>query len=193
MGAIRLRLMFEGLPAAFRRGIEGAAADAGLVADDGRSVFITALDDDPGSCVRIDRLAADGPVVALVDPVEPATIAHAVAHGAGFAGLHSEPEQIVAAAIAALDGATLVPIGLLKHLVGPGPHRTVALSSEESHWLIALAGGGTVVRLADDFGYSERGMFRRLHELYTRLGVANRAEALVEAERRGLLRRNHTG
>lgn len=54
-------------------------------------------------------------------------------------------------------------------------------------WLAALASGSTVARLANETGYSERVMFRRLADLYGRLGVSGRAEAIVAAERLGLL------
>jgi DNA-binding CsgD family transcriptional regulator len=54
-------------------------------------------------------------------------------------------------------------------------------------WIVELSRGSTVVALAERYGYSERVMFRRLGEVYARLGAMNRAEALVAAERFGLL------
>jgi DNA-binding NarL/FixJ family response regulator len=61
------------------------------------------------------------------------------------------------------------------------------VTGEDVDWLLALSRGQTVVELADDVGYSERSMFRKLHELYERLGVTNRSAALLEAQRLGLL------
>lgn len=187
MSSRRIRLVFEGLPASYRRGVERAATDAGVLSDDGRTVTLLPLGGDETRCARIDQLAADGVVVALLDPFETKTIAHAIAHRVGCADLQAEPEQVVAAVLAALDGMVLMSSESLAGMIGHHPHAGVELSEEEAEWLTALARGATVVHLADDFGYSERAMFRRLHELYTRLGVSNRTEALVTAQRLGLL------
>jgi DNA-binding NarL/FixJ family response regulator len=61
------------------------------------------------------------------------------------------------------------------------------LSETERAWLRRLAAGGTVAGLARDCAYSEREMYRRLSDLYTRLGGRTRTEALLLAERHGLL------
>lgn len=61
------------------------------------------------------------------------------------------------------------------------------VGAEEAAWLRYLADGKTVAALADRVGFSERTMFRRLYEIYGRLGVRNRTEAIVAAQRLGLL------
>ncbi|MDQ3641282.1 MAG: hypothetical protein M3450_07420 [Actinomycetota bacterium] len=58
---------------------------------------------------------------------------------------------------------------------------------EEVGWLQTLARGATVARLAGEVGYSEREMFRILSNLYQRMGVVSRTEALVQAAQWGLL------
>jgi DNA-binding CsgD family transcriptional regulator len=50
-----------------------------------------------------------------------------------------------------------------------------------------LADSGTVASLARTVGYSEREMYRLLGGVYARLGASNRTEALLLAERWGLL------
>jgi DNA-binding NarL/FixJ family response regulator len=60
------------------------------------------------------------------------------------------------------------------------------VTEEEVGWLADLAAGETVARIAHETGYSERAMFRRLREVYERLGVTSRTEAIVAAERLGL-------
>ena len=50
-----------------------------------------------------------------------------------------------------------------------------------------LAGGVTVAQLAAQVGYSERMMFRLLRELYDRLHVRGRTDALMLARERGWL------
>jgi DNA-binding NarL/FixJ family response regulator len=69
----------------------------------------------------------------------------------------------------------------------PGAHTPRPdVTEQEVGWLGDLAAGETVARIADEAGYSERAMFRRLREVYERLGVTSRAEAIVVAERLGL-------
>jgi DNA-binding NarL/FixJ family response regulator len=184
----RISLSFEHLPASYRRGIERAAADAGVASGDGTGVTLIPLDRSPERCTRVRQLVEVGVVVALLEPFDAGGIAHAVDHGAWFADLGAEPEQVVATAIAAVEGDARIPLAVLDTVIGHlDSHAVAELTDEESAWLVALAGGATVVRLADEFGYSERALFRHLHDLYSRLGASNRAEALVVAERRGLL------
>lgn len=186
----RVRLLFDGLPAAYRRGIEQAAEAAGVLDDGGTPVTLLPLGTDHARCAHIDDLSAKGVVVALLEPFVTKTIAHAMAHQIGFADLQAEPEGVIAAVFAAVEGAVLLPREVLAALIGHDPHAAIEISSEEAEWLTDLSAGATVVKLADDFGYSERAMFRRLHDLYTRLGVSNRTEALVTAQRLGLLSRS---
>ncbi len=131
-------------------------------------------------------------MVALVDPFDATGVSHAFAHGAFVADHDAEPEQVVGAIAAAADGAARIPLDLLRLLAGATHHGTPEISDEEAQWLAALTSGATVVKLADDFGYSERALFRRLADLYARLGASNRAEALVAAERLGVLRADRT-
>lgn len=184
-------LVVTGLPKAYSRGLVTAAVAAGWeVVDSPRegTVAVVPLRED-ADCAAADRLAGDGVrVLALVSPLDRDEAAHALTHRALPAGWDWEPEEIVEAAAAARAGKALVPTGLLESLVpSGGRHEAAAVSEDELRWLTALARGATVVRLADDEGYSERAMFRRLADLYTRLGARNRTEALLAAERRGIL------
>lgn len=58
---------------------------------------------------------------------------------------------------------------------------------DELSWLRALAGGSTVQTIARSAGYSERMLYRRLRELYRRLGVSTRTQALILARDAGWL------
>lgn len=60
------------------------------------------------------------------------------------------------------------------------------ISEEESGWLRSLAAGITVAGLADRVGYSERETYRTLGELYTKIGVTNRTQAIIWATRHGV-------
>ncbi|MFI6503799.1 response regulator transcription factor [Nonomuraea typhae] len=64
---------------------------------------------------------------------------------------------------------------------------TAAPSQPELEWLRRLAAGARVADLAHRAGLSERTMFRRLHDLYQRMRVHDRTEALSLARERGWL------
>lgn len=185
---------------AYRRGVEAALEAAGLKAHAPASPIPWALQKpnrvavvtlrDRESCDLIEAISGSGgTVVALL--IEPAKDAywHALRHGAVSAvDWNADPQIIVAAVVQAAGGYALLPREVLASLsVKGGAAHIPVIEPEEVEWLGALAHGATVVALADEIGYSERAMFRKLHDLYVRLGVKSRAEALVEAERLGLL------
>jgi DNA-binding NarL/FixJ family response regulator len=178
--------------ASYRRGLEAALRDAGLVVTDAdeADVVIVPLRE-PGDCARIDDYAPKALVVALLPDAEPRSYSHALRHGArGAVPWDDDPETIAAAVAAALSGEVRIPAPVAAAIAawGPDPHGEGALIGDvEVEWLLELAKGGTVVRLAERYGYSERAMFRKLADLYARLGVTGRAEALVAADRLGLL------
>ncbi len=183
--------------AAYRRGLIPALAGAGFDVDaesdpTGRHLVLAPLRS-PGDCAILEGLAddADSVVVALIDPAEPEAYAHALSHGvAGVVAWDADPEHIASVAGAAVQGMVMVPAAaataLVRRAVDFHQDRPF-LDPTEVAWIIELSRGSTVVTLAERYGYSERAMFRRLGEVYGRLGATNRAEALVAAERFGLL------
>lgn len=191
-GRLSVRVVEEA--AAYRRGLEEAFAGAGhQVAEEEETpdLALVALRVS-ADCARLEAWARRAPVVALVEPGDAETVAHALHHGAVAAvEWQAETARIVQVAEAAARGDALLPSaiarGLPAHGVDPHAERP-HVEEEELEWLEELAQGSTVVDLADNYGYSERVMFRRLHDLYGRLGAANRSEALINAVRFGLLR-----
>jgi DNA-binding NarL/FixJ family response regulator len=185
----------HGTPASYRRGLEAALTDERFViaAPDEPAALVLAPLTTPSDCGSFDDLtdAPDTVVVALLSPADPDDYAHAFAHGAdGAAPFDAEPARIAAIARAAFEGDAVVPAEALTALArrGGDPHRHVPpLDPIEVEWILALAKGATVVEIADRYGYSERAMFRKLGDIYARLGAAGRAEALVAAGRLGLL------
>jgi DNA-binding NarL/FixJ family response regulator len=179
------------LPSVYRRGLTGVLEAASLDLGDDPSGLVLVPLVTADDCAAIDRLTAgDRRVVALVRPLDGTTAAHALRHGAiGVADWDGDADGIVDAVLGAVAGRVTLPIAVAAALPGaPLPHGPVQpLGAEERRWLLALARGVTVVRLADDEAYSERGMFRRLHDLYLRLGATNRSEAILAAQRLGLL------
>ena len=99
----------------------------------------------------------------------------------------AELDQIVRVVRSAAAGQTLLPLRVARALgrgrSGPPPR----LERTERQYLRRLADGGTVAGLARASGWSEREMYRLLSALYVRLGATNRTEALLLAERWGLL------
>lgn len=180
--------------ASYRRGLEAALQDAGfaVVEPEAAEVLLVPLRD-PGDCARIDDAVGRSRVVALLPDSEARSFTHALRHGvAGAAAWDEEPDRIVAAVEAAVAGLLFVPTTTAAAMASwsPDPHgEGPVLNPDEVEWLLELARGGTVVRLAEAFGYSERAMFRKLADLYARLGVSGRAEAVVAAHRLGLLDR----
>lgn len=180
--------------ASFRRGVDAALEKAGyrpVTLDEAPSAVLATLRQ-PDGCDLVEHLASSGiVVVALLPDPSPEEHAHAYSHGAaGTVDWNADPEDIVAALAAALDGRTRLPVEVARSLaaVWPSMHAPrPEVSAEEAEWLASLAAGTTVARLAEDTGYSERVMFRKLHDLYDRLGVTGRAEAIVAAERLGFL------
>jgi DNA-binding NarL/FixJ family response regulator len=178
----------------FRRGIDTALEGSGfrpVAVEDSPDAVLATLRF-PEGCETVTKLVAAGAVVVALLP-DPTPEAHAHAYGHGAAGTvdwNADPEEIVASLDAALEGRTRLPIEVTRVLAAEWPNLHAPrpeIDEDEADWLVALATGTTVARLADDTGYSERALFRKLHDLYDRLGVTSRAEAIVTAERLGLL------
>jgi DNA-binding NarL/FixJ family response regulator len=193
MGRRALTVRVVEAAAAYRRGLEGAFTAAGhrLARGQEKAAVLLVAHRGREDCSQLERLSRQGRVVALVDPGDVTATAHALWHGAVAAvDWRADPERIVEVAEAASRGDTLLPMAVARSLAvgGADPHaERPEMDEEEVEWLEALAAGGTVVGLAEDYGYSERAMFRRLRDLYARLGASNRAEALIAATRLGIL------
>lgn len=180
--------------ASFRRGVDTALGNAGylpVAIEDSPDAVLATLRF-PEGCETVTKLVASGAVVvALLPDPTPEAHAHAYEHGAaGTVDWNADPEEIVASLHTALEGRTRLPIEVTRVLASEWPSLHAPrpeIDEDEVDWLVALASGTTVARLADDTGYSERALFRKLHDVYDRLGVTSRAEAIVAAERLGLL------
>jgi DNA-binding NarL/FixJ family response regulator len=194
MSGERLTVRVVEEAAAYRRGLEEAFSAAGhRVAQDEEvpDLALVAMRV-AADCARLESWSRKAPVVALVEPGDAETVAHAFHHGAVAAvEWQADTSRIVEVAEAAARGDALLLLATARTLPGTGgdPHaERPHVDEEEIEWLEELARGATVVGLAEDYGYSERVMFRRLHDLYERLGASNRSEALINAVRFGLLR-----
>lgn len=186
----------------FRRGLTAALSGAGfepfepsdvedwLRSGESGAVVMTLLDDADAKRLKGLREYAPGtPWLALLPEVTVEAYRWAMMSGAtSAAGRDAAPEDITAYLSAACTGRTVMPAPVALALAmafDPGEHPP--LSATEVRWLVKLSTGSTVLDLARETGYSEREMFRRLHGLYTHMGVCGRTEALLAAQRWGLV------
>jgi DNA-binding NarL/FixJ family response regulator len=208
-----VRVVLAGLPPIYRHGLAAGLSAAGMVCTplatvselpallaglaarahhpigEGACVVIVGANES-AAVLSVVRDSTDVSVAAVhvVEEVTPEAYAEALQVGAtGVVAMDAEFDQVVAVVRAAASGLTLLPRRVAKALcrtqAGPVPQ----LLTRERAWLRHLADSGTVGSLAAQSGYSEREMYRLLGGLYARLGAGNRTEALLLAERWGLL------
>ena len=194
-------VVLAGLPPVYAHGLQmvlrSSVASCAVVADLGQLPVLLAGPDPLIVVVPETGVPAVLPVApavprhAVVVLVERATTeACASALRAGVTGVITgadDPERVVAALRSAARGDTVLPREVVQALCRPATLPPPSLTPVERGWLRRLAGGGTVAGLARACGYSEREMYRRLSGVYLRLGAHTRTEALLLAERFGLL------
>lgn len=190
-----------GLPPVYAHGLRIGLVAAGMACS-----AVAAAGDLP-------PLLADGPLVAVLRPPDDAAVSaleppadgrlervHLLGEGsaqaytdalrAGATGAFTtdaELEQVVRVVRSAALGQTLLPLGVARSLSRRRSGSPPPLQPHERAYLRRLADGGTVASLARSAGWSEREMYRLLSGVYARLGATNRTEALLLAERWGLL------
>jgi DNA-binding NarL/FixJ family response regulator len=188
---------------AFRRGLLATLSEAGFdpetpsdlldwVRQQPRTVVLLTLATaaDWSLLARLRQEGTDVLIVAVLSDASLTTYVRAVAAGAVTALPRDAAVEVVKHVFdEAVRGFSLLPVEVVQALAAPhqptgdGPQ----LDARELGWLRELANGATVAQLAERSGYSERAMFRLLRELYGRLAVKNRTEALMVAQRRGWL------
>ena len=163
----------------------------GCIADrDLRAVITAVLTAD--DLEALTALAAACPGVAAVALIEDTTaMAFADALRAGAWAVVSraaELEDVVATLSTALDGVSPLPVGVARQLaLTQAPLAGCDLAAHEVEWIRSLASGVTVAELADRVGYSERAMFRHLHDVYSRVGAKTRVAAIMKLARAGVV------
>lgn len=85
-------------------------------------------------------------------------------------------------------GFVTLPAEVLRAAIAkPATPQQFKVSDVEMRWLRDLAAGSGVSALAASADFSERMMYRKLADLYRRLGVKNRTQALMAAHEQGWL------
>ncbi len=190
------------LPSLYAHGLRDALLDAGHervvsyeddraldAALDGEPASVVVVPDGAVSSVDLDALYARVAVVELVTDDGVGSFTAAVRRGAfGVLDPATELDHAVEVVAAAAAGLVLVPGRVDAALLDQhGAFTPPPVDDGERGWLRWLGSGGTVAALAEASAYSEREMYRLLRRLYTRLGASGRTEALLLAERWGLL------
>jgi DNA-binding NarL/FixJ family response regulator len=188
----------------FRHGVMATLHEAGFVSEapedllvwigdaQRKVIFLTLRSpDDWTLLVDLRRARADLLVIGAVEDATTSAYVRALTAGAvGVLPRSAPPGDVRDAFAAATSGRSVLPIDVVRALTDPArdsrPDGDIP-SPREIDWLHQLAGGLTVGQLAARVGYSERMMFRLLRELYDRLQVKGRTEALMLARQRGWL------
>jgi two-component system, NarL family, nitrate/nitrite response regulator NarL len=141
------------------------------------------------------RLQADGSSVRvlLISGSDDSEIAHeAIGRGAaGFLSKDSEEDEICDAIIAVADGQSVISTALqsgVLDLIRERAGGAVQLSGRERELLELAAEGLTTAEIAQRLYLSPNTVKTYWQRLYEKLGARDRASAIAEAIRRGLLR-----
>ena len=188
-----LPLFGHGVLAALGRGTaldSGAEVRTWLESHPEGILLLTLDDDDAWALLRHLRGYPDIRTVAILPTFTVTTAASALRCGA----VHVVPRHVDAAQVRHVVqqvavGVVELPLAVVRvsvrgvrtDLRGP------ALADEELDWLRALSQGRTVASMAERSALSERVLYRRLKQLYRKLGVPNRTEAIMYARDQGWL------
>lgn len=128
-------------------------------------------------------------VIIVTHGLDATLVTEALKSGAsGVVNTRTTFDELVEILNTAIRGKTVMSTALFRDICRrTQPISGCSVSKREAGWMRDLAGGRTVRMLAEQAGYSEREMYRRLHRTYRNLGARNRAEALVRAASSGLL------
>jgi DNA-binding NarL/FixJ family response regulator len=187
----------------YRRGLIATLRDAGFhseapddllawIRQDHRRVVLLTLEA-PSDWTLLAELRHTRPdllVVAVLGDVSVQTHIRAIVAGAVAAvPRDASPEVVRRVFKEAVEGFSVLPVEVVQALAAPHhrPETGPTPAPHEVAWLRELASGLTVAHLAERSGYSERAMFRLLRDLYQRLEVRGRTEALIMAHQRGWL------
>lgn len=190
------------LPTIYRYGLLAALAAAGIRGTtptspsewagllDGVEPLVVVVSEK--GAAQLEQVLADAdpavPVVQVLTDLSAERCAHALGEGAtGVLRVEADLGDVVAVVRAAAAQETLLPRKVAVSLCGATGAPVPELRAQELQWLRRLADAATVASLARQSGYSEREMYRLLNGVYARLGATNRTDALLRAQRHGLL------
>jgi two-component system, NarL family, nitrate/nitrite response regulator NarL len=143
------------------------------------------------AAVRKDTLSTR--VLLLSAHNEPAIVYHALQEGAsGFLPKESSRSEIVNGVLDCARGLDVLPAALAAGLVGEVRRRTaqpaISLSAREMEVLGLIAQGLSIPAMGKQMFLAPSTVKTHVQRLYEKLGVSDRAAAVAEAMRRGVLK-----
>ena len=197
-------IVLYGLPALYAHGLLQALVAAGVgpvaradgnpsevLARSGRLIIVIPPDEPQRWYRMVEQLARQEEVTFVELTADEGVEGFASALRRGAVGVlppGAELELAVEVLRSAVAGLVVLPERIARAIHQPSTTTAPPpLQARERQWLRQLGTGTTVSALAESAAYSEREMYRLLSKLYTRLGAANRTEALLRAERWGVL------
>jgi DNA-binding NarL/FixJ family response regulator len=139
---------------------------------------------DWGFLKRLGQLEERPIIVAVLNDFSVDACIKVLSAGAmGVLARNSRPEDIRRTVGEAVEGRSILPAKVIATLVTRFGSREEGdqPSDRDIELLRRLSGGVTIAKLADAMGYSERAMYRFLRDLYRRIDVQNRTEAVLKA------------
>ena len=172
-----------------------AGADAVRLAQGG-SVDVVLMDlklADQMSGIEATRQIKDGApevkVVVLSMFTDPGTVAEAVKAGAdGYLSKGTSGDEVIAAIRNVMDGRSVLDPSVTEGVLGRiGRDAPSALTDRELDVLQRLAHGRSTREVADEMGVSDETVKSHVKQIFRKLGVRDRTQAVAEALRRGLV------
>lgn len=138
---------------------------------------------------RIRRLAPDTQVLILTMYTDPTTVTQAVKAGAnGYLSKGASREAVERAIKDVLAGRSVLDPNVTKGVFGRlGDRDPSALNERELEILQILSRGRSTKEVAEEAFLSEETVKTYLKQIFRKLGVRDRTEAVAEAFRRGLV------
>ena len=176
-------------------GAVNAGADAVNLAKTG-SVDVVLMDlklADQMSGIEATRLIKEGApgvkVVVLSMFTDPGTVAEAVKAGAdGYLSKGTSGGEVIAAIRNVMDGRSVLDPSVTEGVLGRiGRDAPSALTDRELDVLQRLAHGRSTREVADEMGVSDETVKSHVKQIFKKLGVRDRTQAVAEALRRGLV------
>jgi len=152
----------------------------------------TAVDNVRAAIALRREMAAPTRIVILSAFTDPALVYAALQEGAaGYLPKESRRSELVDAVLAAARGESVLPPGLAAGLVGEIRSRRTdrgpALSERETEILTLMATGMSTPAIAKQLYLAPSTVKTHVQRMYEKLEVTERAAAVAEAMRRGLL------
>jgi two-component system nitrate/nitrite response regulator NarP len=155
----------------FLEAIDRVEADVGVIG------WVMPYLDGFGVLKALRRIEDAPPVVVYTGADSPIVVREVMTlGGAGFTAKSDPPEQLLDSVAAVAQGRMVFPFMDLRRL---NEDPLAQLTPREREFLVALASGRTNAQLAHDFGTSVNTVKFHLKNLYDKLAVRNRAQAVA--------------